>query len=209
MNDDKLIGARIEHLRDLKGMSQLELSKRIGIDKSVMNRIESGDRPTRGNELKDIAKEFGVSVDYLLGVENIKPVSVNDFVKIPVIGTIKAGPDSIAYEDIDGYSSFGIEDVSKDKEYFVLKVKGDSMIGDGIFEGDLALIEKDAEYIKNKIYAVIINGYEGTLKHVTKTENAIVLTSSNPNYPPKIIKGHELEQVIIVGALINTKREFR
>lgn len=68
MNEGKSLGARIEALIDRLGISQLELAKRIGVDKSVMNRIISGERPVRGNELKNLSKELNVSVDYLLGI---------------------------------------------------------------------------------------------------------------------------------------------
>lgn len=62
-------------LREKKGWSQAEFARRTQINKSVMNRIESGERPLRDQELLTFAKAFGVTTDYLLGltIDNKQP----------------------------------------------------------------------------------------------------------------------------------------
>ena len=59
--------ARIVDLRERVNMSQSELAKRLGIDKSSMNKIEKGTRKVSSEELDKIASIFDVSTDYLLG----------------------------------------------------------------------------------------------------------------------------------------------
>ena len=61
------IGSRIVSLREARGWSQKELASRIGLNRSVMNRIELGDRPLRDTELINISSVLGVTTDYLLG----------------------------------------------------------------------------------------------------------------------------------------------
>ncbi|EJT8453875.1 helix-turn-helix transcriptional regulator [Listeria monocytogenes] len=61
------VNEMIVNLREKRNISQRELANRIGINKSVMNRIESGERDIRAHELKAIANYFDVSTDYLLG----------------------------------------------------------------------------------------------------------------------------------------------
>jgi transcriptional regulator with XRE-family HTH domain len=61
------IGERITELRENKNMTQKELADKIKLNKSVMNRIESGERPIRETELSSIADALEVSTDYLLG----------------------------------------------------------------------------------------------------------------------------------------------
>ena len=63
------IGNRIIELREKKSLSQTELAKRVDINKSVMNRIESEERPIRDYELDKIASVLETSSDYLLGRE--------------------------------------------------------------------------------------------------------------------------------------------
>lgn len=61
------IGCRIVDLREKLDVTQRELAEKLSISPSVMNRIESGERPVRDEEIKKIAIFFGVTTDYLLG----------------------------------------------------------------------------------------------------------------------------------------------
>lgn len=65
------IGERISMLRDKMNISQKELADKIKVNKSVMNRIESGERPIRDEELKNISIVLGVTSDYLLGNSDV------------------------------------------------------------------------------------------------------------------------------------------
>lgn len=62
------IGAKIKYLREKNDMSQKQLSEKAKINTSVMNRIESGERPIRDDELVIFSKIFEVSTDYILGL---------------------------------------------------------------------------------------------------------------------------------------------
>lgn len=72
------INKRIISLREKKNWSQKELAKRININQSVMNRIESGERPIKDEELSNIAIALDCSADYLLGIENIITTNSED-----------------------------------------------------------------------------------------------------------------------------------
>ncbi|MBG9549289.1 MULTISPECIES: helix-turn-helix domain-containing protein [Cytobacillus] len=61
------ISKKIVELRERKGLSQRELARRVDLNPSVMNRIETGDRPLRADELKRISDALGVQVDEILG----------------------------------------------------------------------------------------------------------------------------------------------
>lgn len=76
------IGKRITELRKLKQISQQQLADKIGINQSVLNRIENGSRPLRDDEIKAIANFFKVSTDYLLDVPKIVGVLYNADSKI-------------------------------------------------------------------------------------------------------------------------------
>ncbi|WP_203363044.1 helix-turn-helix transcriptional regulator [Bacillus sp. REN10] len=64
------IGKRIIQLREKKGWSQRELARRVNLNVSVMNRIESGDRPIKDHELAVLSDVLDVNADYLLGRTN-------------------------------------------------------------------------------------------------------------------------------------------
>lgn len=61
------IGRKIISLREKRGWTQRELANRVKLNVSVMNRIESNDRPIKDNELLTLANVLNVSADYLLG----------------------------------------------------------------------------------------------------------------------------------------------
>lgn len=65
------IGNKIKYYREKKGWSQIELSKRVGINNSVLSRIESGDRPIKDHEIEKFADVFGVSIYSLLNQGSI------------------------------------------------------------------------------------------------------------------------------------------
>lgn len=74
------IGKRIVHLRELKGWSQREIALRVKLNVSVMNRIESGERPVKDQELADIARVLDTTSDYLLGITD-NPNQINENAK--------------------------------------------------------------------------------------------------------------------------------
>lgn len=65
-----VVGSRIKQLRERMGLSQVELAERIGLNNSVLSRIESGKRPIEDHELNLFADFFDVDADYLLGRTN-------------------------------------------------------------------------------------------------------------------------------------------
>ena len=69
---------RIKYLRENMNMSQKELSEKANINTSVMNRIESGERAIRDDELIIFAKIFGVSTDYILGLSDTEKLNLNE-----------------------------------------------------------------------------------------------------------------------------------
>ncbi|WP_080875993.1 helix-turn-helix domain-containing protein [Oceanobacillus timonensis] len=79
-------GQRIIQLRSQRNWTQKELAQHVNINVSVMNRIESGERPIKGDELTAIADTLEVTTDYLLGREsstskNSMQEQENEFIK--------------------------------------------------------------------------------------------------------------------------------
>lgn len=127
---------------------------------------------------------------------------LDPLVYIPVLGTIKAGYDSIAQQEVIGHELVPREAV-QDGEYFFLLVTGDSMIEDGIRDGFRVLV-KHQNFVENgKIGVVIVNGDEGTLKRVFYQDGMVILQAGNKNIPPRIVRQ---EDIRIQGQV--TKVEF-
>jgi SOS-response transcriptional repressor LexA len=131
---------------------------------------------------------------------SIKEVNIGDMhnemiVKIPIYGTIKAGYDYVAEQNIVGYKVASKSEVS-DGEYFYLVVKGDSMIDDGIYEGYHVLVKRQNTVPNGKIGVVIVNGDEATLKRVYYDGDNVILQAANKNIPPRVLP---INEVLIQG----------
>ena len=95
--------------------------------------------------------------------------------------------------------------VSKNSTYFGLKVKGLSMIDEGIFDGDIAIIKKTTSAENGKIAAVLTLDNEITLKKIKMTNQKIYLIPANKAYN---IKEHNIGDVQIQGTLSGIIRKY-
>jgi repressor LexA len=124
---------------------------------------------------------------------------------IPLYGTIPAGfPVGAEQEDLGTVSidavSAGIE---KGRPVFALRVRGDSMIGAQISDGDLAVLEVK-EPRPGDIVAALIDG-ETTLKRFVVEGNQPYLKAENPNYPDLI----PTEELVVQGVVVSLIRRYR
>jgi repressor LexA len=109
--------------------------------------------------------------------------------EIPVVGRVRAGAPILADENIDGFFPVANE-LARGKETFALKVTGDSMIEDGILDGDLVIIRQQDSAVNGDIVCVLI-GNEATLKRFQRNGNQITLKPANPKYEPIVVSKGE------------------
>ncbi len=116
-------------------------------------------------------------------------------VPVPLLGRVAAGQPMEAIENIEDYLPLSRELVGADK-VFLLRVRGDSMIGDGIADGDLIVVRRQNSAEEGEIVVAIMDG-EATVKHVYRDGYQFRLEASNPAFGP-IAAPH----VDIVGRVI-------
>ena len=138
-------------------------------------------------------------------VNNIESSNDESFLNIPLIGSIAAGEAIEAINSTDSSISIPRSLVSKNSTYFGLKVKGLSMIDEGIFDGDIAIIKKTTSAENGKIAAVLTLDNEITLKIIKMTNQKIYLIPANKAYD---IKEHNLGDVQIQGTLSGIIRKY-
>lgn len=129
----------------------------------------------------------------------------NSFLNIPLVGSIAAGEAIEAINSSDSMISVPKSLVSKHSTYFGLKVKGLSMIDEGIFDGDIAIIKKTSSAENGKIAAVLTLDNEITLKKIKMTNQKIYLIPANKAYD---IKEHNIGEVQIQGTLSGIIRKY-
>ena len=124
---------------------------------------------------------------------------------IPLIGSIAAGEAIEAINSSESMITIPKSLVTKNSTYFGLKVKGLSMIDEGIFDGDIAIIKKTSSAENGKIAAVLTLDNEITLKIIKMTNHKIYLIPANKAYD---IKDHNLGDVQIQGTLSGIIRKY-
>ena len=102
--------------------------------------------------------------------------------EIPILGRVTAGIPILAEENIEGFIAVANE-ITLGKETFALKVKGDSMIEDGIFDGDYVIIRRQETADDGDIVCALIEN-EATLKRFHRQGSVVILEPANKNYDP-------------------------
>lgn len=145
---------------------------------------------------------------YLKKIEN-QPRSIelnkkrgSDLVSIPLLGTIAAGEPIEAIEVPETIKVPKIQ-LSKSGEHFALRVSGDSMLNEGIFDGDIVVIKKQPTAENGETVVALLNGNEVTLKKIYKEKNGFRLQPANPNLKPIFTK-----ELMVQGKVINVIRTF-
>lgn len=124
-------------------------------------------------------------------------------VSLPIVGVVRAGLPQPAMEDIEGYFAIDQSQLRSGGAFF-LRVKGDSMIGASILEGDLALVRPQPTAENRDIVVAMVDG-EATLKRFFKERGRIRLEAANPNYDDIIVRAGKGE-VTIVGKVVGIYR---
>ncbi|MDR1587540.1 MAG: transcriptional repressor LexA [Treponema sp.] len=104
-------------------------------------------------------------------------------VRVSLLGTVAAGTPILSEENFDGFITLPRAMLKKNKKYFALKVKGDSMSGAGIMDGDTAVIEKQS-VVPNGEIAVAVVDDAVTLKRFYRESSRIRLQPENSAYKP-------------------------
>ncbi len=151
--------------------------------------IESPERKQRGIRLTDYAKQ-------LIGSSDAES-------NLPFVGTIAAGRPIEAVETI---SYMAIPDqLRTHKPCYVLKIKGDSMLEEGIFDGDWVIIEQRSHARNGEIVVALVNKAEATLKFIEQYPHETLLIPANAKMEAMRYKP---EQVEIQGVLVGQMRSY-
>jgi repressor LexA len=126
-------------------------------------------------------------------------------VRVPLVGAVAAGRPVTAVENLDGYITLDKE-LFAGQEVFALRVRGDSMTGVGIHDGDIAVVRKQPEAEHGQIAVVMIDG-EATLKRFIRQGRKIVLQAENPDYADIVIRPKD-GSVEIIGKVIGIMRKM-
>ena len=101
--------------------------------------------------------------------------------RVPILGRVTAGMPILAVEEHVGYVPF--EPAAGGGEYYALRIRGDSMTGAGILDGDLVIVRQDVQARGGDIVIALLED-EATCKTLNITADGVWLMPENPAYPP-------------------------
>lgn len=203
------MGERIKRLRQLKGITQEDLAKIVGLQRGAIAKYEIGIvENMKQTTIKKMADYFGVKPSYLMCLEDKTDELGNPVVEVPILGTVKAGYDYLAQENWIGTIDIS-KKLAETGEFFALKIHGDSMFPVFI-ENDTVVVRKQDDFENGDIVVALINGEEATVKKGKKSDNSILLQPLNTNYEPLIFTKEEMKTipVKIIGIVKKLDREF-
>ena len=131
-------------------------------------------------------------------------IGVRPVAHVPLIGDVAAGVGVLAEENVEEVLPVP-EDLTGPGELFMLKVRGDSMIGAGIFEGDLVVVRHQPDAEPGDIVVAGLPGGEATVKTFRRRRGRVILVPSNPDF-------EEIElapgDVTIYGKVVTVLRQL-
>ena len=206
MNSNSEVVELVKKMTAEQNMSMSELARRVGIAKSAISRYFNGTRELPLNRIGDFASALHTSPNFLLGMEEEPPKPQG--IKIPVLGTVAAGIPISAVEDILDYEEVP-QSWSNQGEFFGLRIKGDSM-QPKMDEGDVVIVRQQSDANNGDTVIVLVNGDDATCKKLQKTDNGIMLVSTNPNYLPMFFTNEEIvtKPVVILGKVVELRSKF-
>jgi len=171
-----------------------ELGERLGLRSSctVQRHLEALER--KGFIRRNPTKARTIEI-----TRGPKPVSRSaadgGLVSLPIVGTVTAGTPILAIENIDDSLAMP-KSLLPDGECFVLRVRGDSMINAGLFDGDMAIVKRQDSADNGDIVVALIDD-EATIKRIFRENSRFRLQPENPALEPIVV-----DQVAVLGKVV-------
>jgi len=179
------ISPTIEEIR-----KKLKLKAISTIHEHINTLVEKGYLSKNGNSARSI----------------IPKEATRRIIDIPIIGIIAAGQPIEAIEDFQENVSILNPSIKNPRDYYALRVAGNSMIGEGIFDGDTVIIKRQSVAENGQTVVAIIDGNEATLKKLYREKNRFRLEPRNPAMLP--IFRNEIEiRGVVVQIISNISKE--
>jgi repressor LexA len=138
---------------------------------------------------------------------SFEPDLTDNVIRIPVLGKIAAGNPILAVESQDDSVYVDKFFLGNDDPVFGLRVTGESMIGDGIFDGDYIFVKKRSTARPGEIVVAMIDG-EATVKRYFPDGNRIRFQPSNPTMEPIFVYARDFLPTQILGVVVGVYRRY-
>ena len=157
----------------------------------------------KGYIRRDACKQRALELtEKALPPELAEPLPLKEMANVPLVGTIAAGQPLLADEQVEDVYPLPLDLVYSNKQLFMLRVQGESMIGAGILDGDLLVVEQTPQVANGEIAAVLLED-SATVKYFYKEKNFYRLHPANSAMADIIAR-----EVQVLGRVIALLRRF-
>jgi repressor LexA len=132
-------------------------------------------------------------------LDSVREKLESDLVQIPVLGYVPAGGPVMTEEYVDDWVGLDSRTIKKPKETYMLKVKGDSMIDAGIFDGDYVLVHGGSTVRKGDIVVGLVDNANTVKRYMKDKEGRAYLKPENPEYENIYPTGELAVQGKVIG----------
>ena len=224
-----LLGEIIKEYRAKHNLSLQDFADKIGTSRSYIHMLEKNINPSTNKPinpsietLKSLANAMDLDVDTLLKkLDDNQLIYLNEekykeqfnaptaTAVVLVYGTIPAGIPMECIENVLDTEEIPASMLKGGKQYFGLKVKGNSMFPTYL-NGDTVIFEKVDDCESGQDCVVMVNGNDGTFKRVLKNENGIILQPLNSEYEPLVFTNEQINNlpVKIIGIAKEIRRKL-
>ena len=202
----EIFAKNLNRLVNSRNLSQREIAARINVSPQTFNTWIQGKAIPRMGKIQLLADYFKIEKSDL--IEKKTNVTLSQGIKIPVLGSVPAGIPITAVEDILDYEEIP-QSWANQGEFFALKIKGDSM-EPRMIRGDVAIVKQQSDADSGDVVIALVNGNEATCKKLEKTDNGIMLISTNTKYAPMFFSNEQISElpVVILGKVVELRQKY-
>lgn len=210
----KELGQYLKQKRKEADLTLRQVDYKTDITYSRLSMIENGTRKVTPVILKTLSKLYNLDyidlyekAGYIDLAQDEKNALLNSSSAVVLVyGTIPAGIPMECIEDVLDTEEIPASMLKGGKQYFGLKVKGNSMFPTYL-DGDTVIFEKVDDCESGQDCVVMVNGNDGTFKRVLKNETGIILQPLNSDYAPLVFTNEQINNLPV--KIIGIAREIR
>lgn len=200
LGNKEIFSKNLQYYMSINNKDRYDLVKDLKFPYSTVTDWINGNSYPNIGRIEILANYFNIEKSDLIEKRTLKKN------RIPVLGKIPAGIPIEMIEEVIDYEEISEEMLKGDREYFGLKVSGDSMTPKYL-DGDVLIVQKADDCESGQDCIVMVNGDDGTFKRVIKNKDGIILQPLNPNYEIKFYSNDEIEKLPI--KILGVVKEIR
>lgn len=207
LGNKEIFSKNLKYYMTINNKTRNDICKDLNFKYTTFTDWYNGNIYPRIDKIEMLANYFRIEKSDLIENKD-KVTQTSSSAVVFIYGTIPAGIPIECIEDIIDTEEIPADMLRGNKQYFGLKVKGNSMYPEYL-DGDILIIEKTDNCESGQDCIVMVNGNDGTFKRVFKNENGIILQPLNTEYQPMIYSNEQIEKlpVRVIGKVVELRRK--